>query len=91
MELPPSQFWSSTPRQITASFEARQAVVIQRHNDRAWLAWHAGILSKNLKRVPTLDSLKIKMPSRHRQTWEQQLAVARMWSSRNHGKMGKAN
>jgi hypothetical protein len=73
--------------------KARETVMIRRHNERAWLAYHSGLFSRPLKRYPTLESLQIRkmVPSKPRQTWQEQLAIAHMWASKNHGKIGKAN
>lgn len=67
---------------------AREVVFIRHHNERAWLAYHAGALSRPLRRYPTLESLQIKTSTR-RQTWQEQLAIAHMWASRNKGKIGR--
>lgn len=88
LELPPDQFWSSTPRQISASMAARNAVRIREHNERAWLAYHTGGLARPLKKYPSLESMQIKTRA-PRQTWQQQLAIAHMWASRNKGTMGR--
>jgi hypothetical protein len=44
-----------------------------------------------MKKYPPLESMRIKRPDRPRQSWEQQLAIAQMMSSRGLGKIGKAN
>ena len=67
---------------------AREAVIVRQHNERAWLAYHAGLLSRPLKRYPTLESLQIRTKPRV-QTWQEQLAIAHMWASRNRGKIGR--
>jgi hypothetical protein len=61
----------------------------RQHNERAWLAWHIGALSRPLKKFPPLDALRIKTPSRARQSAEQQLAIAKMMAARGFGKIGK--
>jgi hypothetical protein len=45
-----------------------------------------------MKKYPSLQSISMKSPVPKRQSWEQQLAIAKMWSARNRGKIGrKAN
>lgn len=77
------------PQEIARAMRARNAVLIREHNDRAWLAWHTGALSRPLKKFPPLDSLKIKPAAQKRQTWEQQLAIAHMLASRGLGKISR--
>lgn len=48
------------------------------HNARAWLAWNTAALGR-AKRLPRLQSLLVKPKRRKRpQTWQEQLAIARM-------------
>ena len=72
---------------------AREAVMIRRHNERAWLAYYSGLLSRPLKKYPTLEQMQIKKASSNkpRQTWQEQLAIAHMWASRGKGSIGRAN
>lgn len=84
-------FWRSVPREIVATLTARSAVAVRQHNDRAWLAWHIGALSRPMKKFPPLDALRIKPLAKQRQSVDQQMAIARMWAARGIGKMGKVN
>lgn len=47
------------------------------HNNRAWLAHTAAALQR-AKRLPRLESLLAKRRRRKPQTWQEQLATARM-------------
>lgn len=56
------------------------------HNERAWHAWHTAALYR-MKKMPKLDSLlqKERKP-KPRQTWQEQLEIARMWHEALKGK-----
>jgi len=67
--------------------------MMRQHNDRAWLAWHSGLLSHPRKKFPKLDTLIAKPKSKNKpvQSWQEQMAVAHMWASRGYGKVTKVN
>lgn len=63
---------------IATAVRRRQA---QAHNDRAWLAWNIAALTR-VQKMPPLKSLQIdpSADAPRRQTWQEQLAIARaLW------------
>jgi hypothetical protein len=55
------------------------------HNERAWIAWNIAALQR-CKRLPPLKSLTIRTKQPRRQTWQEQLHVARMITAAFSGK-----
>ncbi len=55
------------------------------HNDRAWLAWHIAFLSR-MKKIPSLSRLKVHVPARRRQSWQEQMKVVRALNAALGGK-----
>src|SRR5262245_20978433 len=58
----PESFWDQTPRTSSLDFDALQEIQINRHNDRAWLAWHVAALHR-AKKMPQLNSLMARKPT----------------------------
>lgn len=87
-ELPPAEFWTKTPRQIFATIKARSIVMMRRHDERAWLAWHVAALTRT-KKLPKLHTLLAKKPSKRRQGWQEQMQIMDMWVARQAAVMAK--
>lgn len=59
--------------------------MVREYNQQVAQAWITAAVSR-AKKMPKLEKLLVKdKPKSSRQSWEQQLAVARMW----HDRMGK--
>jgi hypothetical protein len=73
----PQVFWRTTPRLAMIAIEERRH---QTHNADAWLAWTTAALGRvKPKKFPRLKSLLSPRRRRRRQTWQEQLALARAW------------
>jgi hypothetical protein len=70
---------------------ARQNVLIRRHNELAWLAWHTASLMRE-KRMTRLDKMQVKRKvvrkpkPKPRQSWEEQFAIMEAMSQRQQRK-----
>lgn len=76
-------FWDLTPRQIARATRGRNEQIRLEHNSRVTAAYYGG-LAPYAKKTPKLEALLVKPPAgrrRHRQTVEQQVAVARQWTA----------
>jgi len=69
-----------TPRELSLRIEGAKKRLIREHNDRAWLAYNIAYLPR-LKKPPPFDKLLYKDRSK-RQTWQQQLVIAKMWHAK---------
>ena len=65
--------------------EATTRRLEREHNDRAWLAWNSAALQR-AKRMPKLQALMIKRRRRRAQSWQEQLAIARMITAAHSGR-----
>jgi hypothetical protein len=82
-----TDFWKLSPRQTHRTLAARVRMLERGHNERAWLAWHMASLQRS-KHLPALAKLQIKHPKpKRRQTWQEQLAIARQWVALGIGKI----
>lgn len=61
-------------------FRAQGKIAEREHNNRAWLAWHIGFLSRvNPKKFPKLEKLLYRARGgKKRQTPEEMLAIVKM-------------
>ena len=75
--MDPSHYWCLTYREIDAILEGNAARLRNEHNQRAWLAWHGGMLGR-VKKMPRLDTLLIRDRPKA-QSIEQMRATARAW------------
>lgn len=76
--MEPSDYWSSTPRQVVASVSAANRRIVREMNQNMHIAWHIAAFGR-MKKMPKLSNLMMKPPARKRQTWQEQLAVMDAW------------
>lgn len=62
--LPPSDFWTQTPRLFAVTIDAKQR---GDRSARAWLAWHTAVIPL-MKTIPTLTELAGTPQKTKRQT-----------------------
>ena len=74
----PSDYWSSTPRQVMASISAANRRIVREMNHDMTIAWHISAFGR-MKKMPKLSNLMMKAPSRKRQTWQEQLMLMDAW------------
>lgn len=79
--VPLDDAWDHTLPEVETIFGGIYRRRIREYNDRAWLAWHTAALP-NMKRMPSLRDLLHKEKPLRRQTWEEQLAIARQWNAK---------
>ena len=75
--MDPAHFWGLTYREIDAILEGNAARMRHEHNQRAWLAWHSGMLSQ-VKKMPRLKSLMI-LDAPKPQSIKNMIATAKAW------------
>jgi len=74
-------FWQLTFRETQAIIDGSANRLKREHDDRAWLVWHIEALHR-MKRLPKLKTLLHNAkPEKKRQTIEEQIAMARMWTA----------
>jgi hypothetical protein len=83
--LDPGQYWDLTPRELSLRMDGAKKVLIREYNERAWLAYHTAFLPR-MKRPPDFKKLLYKATvTKRRQTWQEQLHIAKLW----HRALGK--
>lgn len=63
--------------------EARERAMIREHNDRAWLAWHTAVLTRNQKITP----LRTLLVRPKKVSWQDQLEGLKAWVVASGGKI----
>jgi len=77
-------FWDQTPHTLSLTFEAYNDLQIDRHNARAWLAWHVAGLQRTSRFPPLKKMLQTK---RKPVALEDQLEGLKHWVQAAGGKI----
>jgi hypothetical protein len=77
-------FWDQTPHTLSLTFEAHNELLTDRHNERAWSAWHTAALQRS-KTLPQLRSLQAR--DNKPQTVEDQIEGLKNWVRAAGGKI----
>lgn len=83
-------FWDQTPKTLSLTFDAARIKSAVEHNERAWLAYHVGVLHRT-KKLPPLRKLQVRIPDQHRQSPEEMQAILKQWTLSSGGKIVKPN
>lgn len=77
-------FWDQTPRTLSLTFEAYNNRQAREHNQRAWLAWHTAVLSRQ-KKLDPLSKLLVQKQSRT--PMEEQIEGLKRWALATGGRV----